>query len=127
VITEGLLVYLPAAAVKELAADLHSQPTFALWLTDLASPGLLKMMAKNWGKVLAASGTPFQFGPADSPAFFAALGWKEAEYWANFEEGIRLKRTMKLWWLWRALGKLSPKAKQEEFKRFAGISLLRRV
>lgn len=127
VISEGLLIYLPTEAVTELARDLHAQPKFGLWLTDLASPALLKMMAKNWGRVVAAGGAPFRFGPADAPSFFRALGWNEEEFRASFQEGIRLKRTMKLWWLWQALGKLSPKKKQEEFKRFSGISLLRRA
>jgi O-methyltransferase involved in polyketide biosynthesis len=84
VITEGLLVYLPEAAVQELAADLHSQPSFVLWLTDLASPALLKMMAKNWGPVVAAGNAPFRFGPADAPKFFSALGWQEQEFRATF-------------------------------------------
>jgi methyltransferase (TIGR00027 family) len=77
VITEGLLVYLPEEAVQELASDLHAQPRFGLWLTDLASPALLKMMAKNWGPVVAAGNAPFRFGPADAPKFFSAFGWSE--------------------------------------------------
>ena len=49
VVTEGLLIYLPSEAVAGLARDLHAQPTFALWLIDLASPDLLRMMEKNLG------------------------------------------------------------------------------
>lgn len=127
VITEGLLVYLPEAAVEELARDLHAQPSFALWLTDLASPALLKWMAKDWGKTTSAGGAPFIFGPADAPGWFAGRGWRERKYRNSFQESIRLKRSMRFWWLWAALGKLQPKARQEEFKRFSGISLLERA
>lgn len=126
VITEGLLIYLPAEAVAELARDLHARPGIVLWMADLASVGLLKMLARGWGKVVAAGNAPFQFGPADAPGFFGPLGWTEREYRSLFHEGIRLKRIMKLWWLWQALGKLAPKAKQEEAKRFSGIALMQR-
>jgi methyltransferase (TIGR00027 family) len=127
VISEGLLVYLPEAGVRELATDLHAQPSFTLWLTDLASPALLKMMSRGWGKEVAKGNAPFIFGPVDAPGFFGEVGWKETEFRPMFEEGVRLKRTMKLWWLWRTLGRLSPKARQEEFKRFSGVALLKRA
>ncbi|HEU5219622.1 MAG TPA: SAM-dependent methyltransferase [Gemmatimonadales bacterium] len=126
VITEGLLVYLTPAAVTELARDLHRQPHFKLWLTDLASPGLIKMMAKTWGPALTAGNAPFQFGPAESTGFFAPLGWRELEFRSMFDESIRLKRTMPMAGFWRIIGKLAPRKKQEEFKRFSGTALLSR-
>ncbi len=127
VITEGLLVYLPALAVAELARDLARQSSFKLWLMDLASPGLLKMLAKSWGPVVAAGNAPFIFGPAENTAFFAPLGWRELEYRAMFDESIRLKRTMPMAGFWKFIGKLAPKKKQEEFKRFSGVALLGRA
>lgn len=126
VITEGLLVYLTPEAVAGLATDLHQPPNFALWLTDLASPALLKMLAKNWGHRLSAGNAPMLFGPAESTQFFEPYGWREQEYRATFEESFRLKRTMKGARFWRLLGKLASKKKQEGFKRFAGIVLLER-
>lgn len=127
VITEGLLVYLPAPAVADLAKDLHAQPSFQYWLTDLASPGLLEMLAKSWGPVVAAGNAPFQFGPAESTEFFRPHGWLELEWRAIFEEGLRLKRTMRFGRFFKLLGMLAPKKKREEFKRFSGIALLTRV
>jgi methyltransferase (TIGR00027 family) len=127
VITEGLLVYLPSAAVEELARDLHRQAAFRLWLMDLASPGLIKMISKSWGPMLAAGNAPFQFGPAENTAFFAPFGWRELEYRSMFEESIRLKRTMPMARFWRFVGKLAPRKKQEEFKRFSGVALLSRA
>jgi O-methyltransferase involved in polyketide biosynthesis len=56
VITEGLLVYLEAHDVAELARDLHdAQATW--WLSDLASPMLLKFLERKWSPKL-----PFQLG-----------------------------------------------------------------
>jgi methyltransferase (TIGR00027 family) len=127
VITEGLLVYLPSLAVAELARDLHRQPRFRFWLMDLASPGLLKMLAKSWGPVVAAGNAPFVFGPAESTAFFAPLGWRELEWRVMFDESIRLKRTMPMAGFWKLVGKLAPRKKREEFKRFSGIALLERA
>jgi methyltransferase (TIGR00027 family) len=127
VITEGLLIYLNEQQVTNLARDLHDIPAMQRWLTDLASPGLLKMMEKNWAPSVRAGNAPFLFGPADAPAFFAALGWKEAEFHSTFFAGRRLGRTMKFGWLWELLNKLSPAAKQKEFMRFSTIVVYQRA
>lgn len=127
VITEGLLIYLHEHQVTNLARDLHDVPAMQFWLTDLASPGLLKMMEKNWAPSVRAGNAPFVFGPADGPGFFAALGWKEVEFRSTFFEGRRLGRTMKLGWLWELLGRLSPPAKQAEFRRFSTIVVYQRA
>jgi O-methyltransferase involved in polyketide biosynthesis len=47
-VTEGLLVYLPREDVTALAKELQAQPAIRWWLLDLASPGVLKMMQKQW-------------------------------------------------------------------------------
>ena len=125
VVTEGLLIYLPPESVAGLARDLAAQPSFALWLTDLASPDLLKMMEKNWAPVVREGGAPFRFGPAEGTRFFEPVGWREAEYRSTFDEGIRLKRTMRFAAFWRLMGRLMPKERQEAFKRFSGIVLLK--
>jgi methyltransferase (TIGR00027 family) len=127
VISEGLLIYLPPLAVAELARDLHRQESFRWWLIDLASPGLLKMISKSWGKVVAGGNAPFLFGPAESTGFFEPLGWKELEWRVMMDESIRLKRTMPMAGFWRFVGRLMPTKKQEEFKRFSGIALLGRT
>jgi methyltransferase (TIGR00027 family) len=126
VITEGLLVYLPATAVAQLATDLHAERSFQFWLTDLASPGLLKMLAKTWGPVVAAGNAPFQFGPAESTDFFRPMGWRELEWRLLFDEGMRLKRTVRFARFWKWVGSLMPRKKREEFKRFSGVALLER-
>ena len=126
VITEGLLVYLTAHAVAELAQDLHAEPGFELWLTDLASPALLKMLAKQWGPMLQAGNAPMQFAPAESTRFFEPHGWHEREYRAMFDESIRLNRTMRFARFWKFMGQFFPKKRREEFQRFSGIVLLER-
>ena len=127
VITEGLLIYLQEAQVTNLARDLHDIPAMQFWLTDLASPGLLAMMEKNWAPTVRAGNAPFLFGPADGPGFFGALGWREAEYHSTFFSGRRLGRTMKFGWLWELLDKVSPPAKRQEFKRFSTIVVYQRA
>lgn len=125
VITEGLLVYLTPEAVSGLARDLHDQASFRNWLLDLASPALLKYLEKTWGTSMAAA--PFRFAPAESSAFFAPFGWREAEWRSQFHESIRLKRTFPMAWLWNFLSRFMGKRKQEEFRRFSGILLLERT
>jgi methyltransferase (TIGR00027 family) len=91
VITEGLLVYLPEAEVRTLAAELAHQSAIAWWMVDLASPGLLKMMQRRTSSRLGPS-AQMQFGPADGIRFFEALGWKPLEVFSLFREAARNRR-----------------------------------
>jgi methyltransferase (TIGR00027 family) len=127
VVTEGLLVYLTPEQVSSLARDLHAISTFHQWLIDLASPVLLQWMAKTWGKQLAAGNAPMIFGPAEGTAYFAPLGWREAEYRSLWEESFRLKRTVSFGWLWRLLGRISSPKRRAEVQRMSGIVLLERT
>jgi O-methyltransferase involved in polyketide biosynthesis len=126
VIAEGLLIYLTREDVTSLAKHLHDYPAFSYWLMDLASPLLIKRLAKTWGKNLAQGNAPFRFAPPEGTAFFAPHGWKESEYRSMFEESIRLNRTFPFAKFWRMVGRLSPKKKQAEFQRMSGIVLFER-
>jgi methyltransferase (TIGR00027 family) len=126
VVTEGLLVYLAPEDVGALATALHARPSFRWWLTDLASPRLMEMMQKWWGKSVDQGTARFRFAPAESSAFFARYGWREAAWRPTMDDAHRLKRGMRGMWFWRLLGKLQSKKKQEEFRRFAGNLLLER-
>jgi len=127
VVSEGLLVYLDPEQVASLAADLAAPPPFRWWLIDVASPRLLKMMEKTWGRAVAAGNAQFRFAPPEGTRFFEPQGWREAEYRSMWEEALRLKRTMPLAWLWNLIGRLYPKAKREQFRRMSGIVLLART
>src|SRR5262249_24952048 len=126
VVAEGLLIYLDPEQVGALATDLHAQASFQEWLIDLASPQLIKRMSRTWGKNLAAAGAPFKFSPAESSDFFRPYGWRAGQYRAGRGEVQRPNGRMKGAWIWNLLGKLMPKKKQEEFRRFSGYVLLER-
>ena len=127
VVTEGLLIYLARPQVESLARSLHAQPSVRWWVSDIASPRLLEWMNKSWGKNVAAGNAPFQFAPADSPSFFAALGWREVAFRSSGDEAHRLGREMRFMWLWRFLGRFASRARRAEFHRFAGYVLLERA
>ena len=129
VVTEGLLIYLSPSEVGALASDLHSQPSFGRWVIDLASPRLLKMMMKSWGKEVASGNAPFQFAPANGTNFFRDFGWEERAFYSTMEEAERLDREMKsrMMWLWKLMGRLSPERMREEFRRMSGIVVLERI
>ncbi len=127
VITEGLLIYLTDPDVATLAEGLHEHPSIQRWLTDLASPALLKMMKRSWGRGVEEGGAPFRFAPKDSPAFFAAHGWREREWYDTWEHAQRLDRTMRMAWLWNLLRRFQPTKTREEAKRFSGYALLERM
>ena len=124
VITEGLLIYLTADQVAELAGALHDIAGARYWLSDLASPMLLKFLERSWSPKLKAGNAPFQFGPAEGTAFFAPFGWREAEFRSSWVESFRLKRTMRGAWMWQLLSRLQSKKKQEAGRRMSGIVLL---
>lgn len=128
VVTEGLLIYLEREQVMALATDLAATPNLRWWLLDIASPGLLKMMSRTWGKGVSES-APFKFAPEEDTKFFEPAGWKEVEYHAMFEESLRLKRTMPLARFWKVVGQImttfNPR-KRAELKRFSGMVLMER-
>lgn len=127
VLSEGLLIYLTPEQVGGLARDLHAPSPFHWWLIDIASPRLLKIMTKYWGKNLQAGNAPFQFGPAEGTRFFESHGWREAQFRSTIEDAHRLRREMSMMWLWRALARLRSRATQQEMARFSGIALLERA
>ena len=127
IVSEGLLIYLTPEQVAALAADLAAPAPFRQWLIDLASPRLLKMMEKTWGRAVAAGNAPFQFAPVEGSQFFRAQGWQEVEFRSMWEESLRLRRSMRLAWLWNLIARLYPKSKREEFRRMSGIVLLERT
>jgi methyltransferase (TIGR00027 family) len=126
VVSEGLLIYLSAEQVGELAGALASVPAVRSWLIDLGSPMLLKMMARQWGAKVAQGNAPFRFAPAEGTAFFTPHGWREAEFRSTWSESLRLKRTVPLAWLWQFLGRFQPRARKEAMRRMSGVVLLER-
>jgi O-methyltransferase involved in polyketide biosynthesis len=128
VVSEGLLIYLSPEQVGDLARDLAATPPFHWWLIDIASPRLLKMMARRWGRAAAAGNAPFLFAPAEGTRFFEDHGWTEDEFRSTWEEANRLHRAeVPLAWLWRLLGRFESAARREASRRMAGIVLLRRA
>lgn len=92
VVTEGLIIYLGPEEVAALSRDLAAVPPFRTWITDLSSPGLLKIMTARNGGMLTAAGAPFRFAPPEGPAFFTPLGWMPAKVSSLLKTAGRLNR-----------------------------------
>ena len=92
VVSEGLIVYFEADGAAELARDLSAVVSFRLWVTDLASPALLKMLQKAIGSPLVEAGSPLKFAPHEGPEFFARYGWKVTETRSLLQTAAKLKR-----------------------------------
>jgi methyltransferase (TIGR00027 family) len=127
VVTEGLLIYLEDEQVASLAKSLHAQPSIRWWITDLATPMLLQIMQRMWGKSVEAGRAPFRFAPADSAAFFAPVGWREIEFRSGMDEARRLDREMRFMWLFRLLNHLSPSRRREKIRKMSGYALFERT
>lgn len=89
--SEGLLIYLNSEDVAGLAKDLAAPSTFQSWILDLASPGLLRMLAKRMATQLSQA-APFKFAPPEGPDFFIPYGWKPADVRSLLKNAARLKR-----------------------------------
>jgi methyltransferase (TIGR00027 family) len=125
VVSEGLLIYLTREQVGDLAKDLALQPTFYWWLIDIASPRLMRIMERTWGKAMKGN-APFKFAPAEGTDFYRPFGWRETEFRSAMDEAARMNRQMKLMPLWRLVMRFYAKKTREEFKRMSGFVLLER-
>ena len=125
VLTEGLLVYLNEPTVVSLAEGLRATRSIQWWITDIAGPRALAMMASSWGKLL--EGAEFQFAAADAPAFFARRGWRETEFRSSQEEAQRLGRAPEQGFVSKMALRAAPPRVREEIRRLSGISVLART
>lgn len=120
VVSEGLLIYLDREHVGELAFDLRNEEAFRFWLTDLASPRLLKMMRRMYRKGMNASDVTFRFAPEEGTDFFHRFGWKTVAFHSSLESARRLDRQMPNAWFPNLVGTLMPWTR-EGMRRMAGV------
>lgn len=123
VMTEGLLIYLTADEVASLAKDLAAPPTFQTWILDIASPGLLKMLAKRMSRNLAES-APFKFAPPEGPNFFCPYGWEPTVVHSLLKNAARLRR---LSLMMRFFALLPESEKSRRDRPWSGICLMRKA
>ena len=128
ILTEGLLGYLTPEQVGDLAGDLHAQPHFAFWLTDIASPMVLKRIKKQWGKKLSEANAVMHFAPESSSAFFKPFGWEDLEFRDFLHESQRLNRNMPGAWFLRAFARAAPRRFERQMAKWkSGVVLLGRI
>ena len=122
IITEGLLIYLNRDDVSGLAKDLAAPPSFQSWILDIASPGLLRMLAKRMARQLTEA-APFKFAPPEGPSFFIPYGWKPADVRSFLKNAARLKRLP----LWLRLFAFLPETEKSRRDRpWSGMCLLKK-
>ncbi len=122
IVTEGLLIYLTDADVGSLARDLAAPGSFRLWVLDVASPGLLRLLQREIGASLDRAGAPLKFGPAEGAQFFSRFGWHPVALESPLRNAARAKRLP--FWL-RALAMLpEPSGPPGSRRIWSGICLL---
>ena len=122
IVTEGLLIYLTEPEVAALARDLAAVPTIRRWAIDLASPGLVAMFQKGFGKKLKEAGAPLQFGPEAGSAFFEPHGWRTSKVVSMLKTGARIRRLP----LFLRLIALLPEPQKPGKRPWSGVCLLER-
>lgn len=127
VVTEGLLVYLTHEQVASLARALHAERSIHWWITNIASPLLLRMSSKSVGAAVKAGNAPFRFGLDDRPAFFQPLGWREQLFRSGWDEARRLRREMRMSWLMRFVMRFQSRRRRDAIRAMNGYLLLERA
>lgn len=128
VMTEGLLIYLEQEQVAALAEDLHRADHCQYWIADVASPKVMQMTQKHWGKQLSAAGAPFKFAPENAEEFFRLCGWGSVEFHDLYDSSLRLKRPMPGAWMVGVWKRLMPRRTEKMMKLWkSGVVLLRRA
>lgn len=122
IITEGLLIYLHRDDVAVFAQDLAVPPTFHSWILDIASPGLLRMLAKRMSSNLSQR-APFKFAPPEGPAFFVPCGWEPVQVQSLLKNAARLKRLR--WWM-KLFAFLPETEKSRRDRPWSGVCLFTR-
>jgi methyltransferase (TIGR00027 family) len=122
IVSEGLLVYLDEKEVISLGQDLAVPRSFQHWVIDLASPALLKMLAKKMGAPLNQAGAPLKFAPREGPDFFVRRGWKPVEIHSVMHAAAKLNR---LSFFLRLIAKISSPAFQSK-RPWSAVCLLAR-
>ena len=122
VLTEGLLIYLTPEEVGVLARDLSAGSAFQAWITDLSSPGLLRLMQRTAGKKLSEAGAPFRFGPAEGPEFFTPYGWKPTDVRSILKTAARFGRPPLLL---RLIARLPERPGPHGNRPWSGVCLLK--
>ena len=124
IMTEGLLIYLNTEDVAGLAKDLAAPSSFRSWILDIASPGLLRMLAKRMTKQGLLQAAPFKFAPPEGPDFFVPYGWKPVAVQSLLKNAARLKR---LSLLFRIAAMLPETERSRRERPWSGMCLLKRT
>ncbi len=124
IVSEGLLVYLMADEVCALGRDLASFASFAEWIVDIVSPGLLKMLQERMGTIMAEAGAPYVFAPPEGPSFFERCGWKPEQVKSMLKTAHGLKR---LPLMLRMFAMMPEGTGPAGSRPWAGVCLLRRI
>ena len=127
VLTEGLLIYLEAGQVVELAQDLAAVPAFEQWAMDLVNDRMLRVLRRQWGKDLVAGDSEMKFGPENREKFFEPFGWRDLWTVSLLAEAVRLGRPPLFGRLINVALKLPVPAYPREGRPWGGIVLLGRA
>jgi methyltransferase (TIGR00027 family) len=128
VVAEGLLVYLDPEDVRGLACDLFDARSFRFWLADIASPKVIRMMNRSWGRQIRDAGAAFRFAPAEGSQFFQPFGWRKTEFRDLLAESRRLNRRMPVDWLLRFWEVVMPRRTARRMREWrSGVVLLEKT
>ncbi len=126
VITEGVMPYLGAEQVTDLARDLLTQSRYAYWITEYFHPRVYRFLKASL-RSQKMRNAPFRFYPADWFGFFASLGWKKRDLRYSEQIAERFGRRSPMPWWGRVVLTFVPAKVRDEMKRMTGYTVLERA
>src|SRR5579863_5656911 len=119
---KALIMYFSKEEVASLAEDFAAVRSFQYWASDIASPGLLKMLKQRTGPQIERGNAEFKFSPEEGPDLFAAHGWLAVEVRSMLKSAARLKRMNP----WMRFLSMLPESKGKQGSRpWSAVCLLR--
>ncbi len=128
VVTEGLLVYLTAGrgGVARRAICTRRRTSAggcSIWRTRSCS----RSWSARGGRACRRGTRRSCSRPPKARSSSEPFGWRERSSARRWRKPRRLKREMRMMWLWRMLGSFSSAKRKREMKRMSGIVLLERM
>ena len=94
ILTEGVLSYLPAQVVAELASDCRQAESVRWWILDHGTSTDVELISRAWNISDLALTPARGFAPEDVAAFFAQHGWSVTRSYRSRESAVALDRVV---------------------------------
>lgn len=126
IVTEGVIPYLSADHVANLAKELSAQERFTYWITEYFHPDMYTHL-QHPARTAVMKRAPFQFYPPNWFDFFRDLGWVEKETAYSSKIAMEFGRELPMSDVAKRLLPTMSQEAKEAWLRRSGYTILERA